>query len=51
MSTVLLLCRFGGCDNETERGKVACLGERCLGDGMTVSPSSSISANEPKSST
>jgi hypothetical protein len=50
-STVLLLCRFGGCETETERRKVVCLGERCLDGGTITSPSSSISANEPKSST
>lgn len=50
-STVLLLWRFAGCETETERGKLVCFGGKCLGDGMTASPSSSISANEPKSST
>jgi hypothetical protein len=50
-STVLLLWRFGGFDTETERGKVACFWERCLEGGTIASPSSSISANEPKSST
>jgi hypothetical protein len=51
VSAVLLLCRFAGCEIETERGKLVGFGGKCLGDGTTASPSSSISANEPKSST